>query len=294
MPHFPRAAEWRSAGQWFDFRGHRIFVAVQGEGPPVLLLHGFPTASYDFCRIAPLLSDSHRLIMPDFLGFGFSDKPRNHPYSLFEQAEMIQALAAHFGVERAFLLTHDMGNSVTLELMRRGSPVLEKVVMLNGSVLLDYYRPLMTQKLLLHPLIGPLMTRLRLIRRPVFARQFARLFAHLPPDDQWQDEVDQFWALINANDGAGIYHLLIRYLNERLIHQHDWLDALQAHAAPLTVIWGLRDPVSVPRIAEEGILIRRKDAIYLPLNEVGHYPQWEQPDLVAQAARRTFEGGLVS
>src|SRR5260221_4652454 len=118
----------------------------------------------------------------DFLGFGFSDKPRLHDYSLFEQADIAQAVAAHFGLKRTFILTHDMGNSVALEILKRGDPVVDKLVMLNGSMLLKYYRSLLSQKLLLHHIFGPVISALRLIHHPVFARQFRSLFATQPSE----------------------------------------------------------------------------------------------------------------
>jgi pimeloyl-ACP methyl ester carboxylesterase len=276
--------QWRAAGQWLTIGGHRIFTAVYGSGQPVLALHGFPTASYDYARLVPLLADRYRLIVFDFLGYGFSAKPRPHRYSLFEQADIAEAVAVHYGVTQCYGLTHDMGNSVTLELLRRGRLRINKLVMLNGSVLLKYYQPLLTQRLLLNSVLGPLICGLRLIRRGTFARQFGGLFAQFPP----QQEIDDFWALVNHNDGAAIYHRLIQYLNERKIHELTWLDALQQHHTPLTVIWGQRDPVSVPKIAE-AILERRPDAHYVPLADVGHYPQWEAPERVAEAIRAAFE-----
>ncbi len=271
---------WRQNGDFMTVGDHRIYVQVRGEGPPLMILHGFPTASYDYVHLAPLLEDRYRLILFDFLGYGFSSKPRNHPYSLFEQADIAEAVAARFGMERVFILTHDMGNSVTLELMKRGQLQMEKVVMLNGSVWLQHYRPVITQKLLLHPVIGPIITRLRLIRRPTFARQFGKLFAEKPS----AEEIAAFWSLIKYNGGLANYHLLIRYLSERKVHEKVWLEALAAHTAPLTVIWGHRDPVSVPKIADV-ILEKRPDAVYHPLKDVGHFPQWEAPQRVAEIIR---------
>ncbi len=268
MTNIPTLTSWLKAGEWLSVNGHKIFAVSCGKGDPLLVLHGFPTASFDYARLVPLLAHRYRLILFDFLGYGFSDKPRRHEYSLFEQAEIAQAVAAHFAVKRTFILTHDMGNSVALEILKRGTPGVDKLMMLNGSVLLKHYRPLISQRLLLHPMLGPLISGLRLIRRPVFAHQFSRLFAS-PPSDQ---EIDAFWSLIRYNDGMGIYHRLIQYLNERKLHEYVWLDILEAHSAPLTIIWGQRDPVSVRRIGKY-LVERRPDAAYHPLEEVGHYPQ---------------------
>lgn len=283
MSALPDLNAWRTAGEYITFKGHRIFTTVYGQGKDILVLHGFPTASYDYAHLVPLLSDRFRFILFDFLGYGYSDKPRPHNYSLFEQADIAQAVADHYGMTNGFLLTHDMGNSVALELLKRGKPTIEHFVMLNGSVLLKYYQPLLTQRLLLHPVIGPLITRFRLITKRSFAQQFSSIFAQPPPEA----EVNAFWSLIGYKDGMGIYDRLIQYLNERKIHEYSWLDALKTHTAPLTVIWGQRDPVSVPKIAEV-VLEYRPDAAYIPLPDIGHYPQWETPEQIAAEIRRAF------
>jgi pimeloyl-ACP methyl ester carboxylesterase len=283
VPDIPSLENWRTSGDWLDVKGKRIFVKVVGDGKPLLLLHGFPTASYDYARLLPLLEDRYRLILFDFLGFGFSDKPRPYDYSLFEQAEIAEAVTTHFGFDSVYLLAHDMGASVALEILRRGKPKVEKLVLLNGSVLLDHYRPLLLQRLLLHPVIGPTLTTLRLVGRRGFGKQFGSVFAQRPPEA----EIDAFWSLITYNDGTRIYDRLIQYLNERKIHQHTWLDALKNHPASLTVIWGQRDPVSVPAIAQ-AIMEHRPDARYVPLDDIGHFPQWEAPERVAATVKEAF------
>ncbi len=279
----PSLKNWQASGTYLNVNNQRIFVREEGQGPPLLCLHGFPTSSYDYARLAPLLRDQFHLVFFDFLGYGFSDKPRQHPYSIFEQADITQAVVNSLGIEQINILTHDLGNSVVLELFKRGNPLVERLVMLNGSVLLDYYQPVITQKLLLNLIAGPIISRLRLIRKPIFARQFSKIFAEKPA----QEEIDAFWELIQYNDGMANYHLLIQYLRERKIYEHMWLDELKAHTAPLTVIWGQRDPVSVPKIAE-AILDRRPDTDYHPLAEVGHFPHWENPPVVANIVKQAF------
>jgi pimeloyl-ACP methyl ester carboxylesterase len=284
MNNLPSLRAWHETGEAIQVGSWNIFTKSVGSGPPILVLHGFPTASYDYVRLVPQLSGDFRLIFFDFLGYGFSDKPRGHSYSLFEQADITEAIAAHYGLSEVPILTHDMGNSVALEILRRDRIEVSRLIMLNGSVLLDHYQPLITQKLLLNTISGPIISKLRLIRRPVFARQFGKVFAEQPSSA----EIDVFWELIRYNDGMANYHLLIRYLNERLIHQHTWLAALQNDQAPLTVIWGQRDPVAVPKIAD-AILERRPDAAYYPLQDAGHFPQWEVPDVVAKLVKQAFQ-----
>lgn len=283
MATSPTPEHWRASGEYITYKGLRIFVTMHGSGRPVLLLHGFPTASYDFARVVPLLADRYRLIAFDYPGYGFSDKPRGHAYSLFEDADVAQAVAAHAGADRLCALAHDIGDSVVLELLRRGSPAIDSLVMLNGSVLFERSQMQPVQRLLLNPVAGPLMTSLGLVRKSSFARTFNRLFARpLPPA-----ELDAFWSLVSHNDGARNYHRLMRYVTERLAHQQDWLDALAAHTAPLTLVWGHADPVASPQIPRT-VMERRPDTTYIPLEDAGHYPHWEAPARVAEAAHTAF------
>lgn len=281
-----RVESWRESGRWIRYRTHRLFVNTCGSGPPVLVLHGFPTSSYDYTRLLPLLQDRYRFLLFDYPGFGFSDKPRRYPYSLFDYADAAEAVAAYFGVREALLLAHDIGDSVTLELMRRGALTITRVLMMNGSVLsipFDDLRLRIPQLLLLNRYMGAAVCRLRLFRKFMFVYNFNKIFGSpLPPD-----ELSAFWSLLRYNDGVGIYHQLLRYMPERWQHQHTWLAALQNHRAPLTLVWGQADPVATPAVAD-AVLARRPDARYIRLHNIGHYPHWEAPDVVAEALRESF------
>ena len=93
--------------------------AKQGEGPLLLLLHGFPSSSYDWRLLLEELPGRNVLAF-DFLGFGLSAKPREHDYSLFWQADLTEELVRRHGAGRpVFIVAHDMGTSVANELMAR-------------------------------------------------------------------------------------------------------------------------------------------------------------------------------
>src|SRR3954463_14175203 len=111
-----RVRAWEHGGERIEFRGRRIFVRRRdGDGPPLLLLHGFPSSSYDFRGLLDALP-GRAAIAFDFLGFGLSDKPRDHDYSLVWQADLAGARARG---EPVLVLGHDIGTSVANELMAR-------------------------------------------------------------------------------------------------------------------------------------------------------------------------------
>ncbi|NXT37579.1 MEST protein, partial [Pelecanoides urinatrix] len=124
----PALLSWRSSGGYFTYKDQNIFyrdsTGAVGSSDIVVLLHGFPTSSYDWCKIWEGLTQRfHRVIALDFVGFGFSDKPRPHHYSIFEQASIVEGLVRHLGLhhQRINLLSHDYGDTVAQELLHRWS-----------------------------------------------------------------------------------------------------------------------------------------------------------------------------
>ena len=124
-----------------DLGGERreVFVRSGGNGGWCTLLHGFPTSSFDWHRQWDALAGEHRLLTLDFLGFGDSDKPADHAYSIHEQADLTERVWALHGVERTSLVVHDYAVSVAQELLARrrdgALPVaIERVVFLNGGL----------------------------------------------------------------------------------------------------------------------------------------------------------------
>jgi len=283
--------EWRAQGQSFDFQGHSIRFWEAGPGAqttaekaePLLLIHGFPTASWDWHYLWAPLAEQYRVIACDMLGFGDSAKPRGHAYRLLEQADLQQALLAHLGIAApVHLLAHDYGDSVAQELLARhheGRLRVASCVFLNGGLFPETHRPVLVQKLLLSPL-GPLIGRL--FSRQKLAASFAKIFG--PRTRPSEAELDDFWRLIAANDGPGVMHRLIRYIPERRQQRERWLAAMQKGGVPLRVIDGAHDPISgAHMVARYRELIAAADTVLL--EGIGHYPQTEAPQLVLEHYR---------
>ncbi|HEU0190890.1 MAG TPA: alpha/beta hydrolase [Mycobacterium sp.] len=284
--------DWRDGGRWLSTGAGRVFVrSTSGDGPTVLLLHGFPSSSYDFRAVVDRLGTRPWLTL-DFLGFGFSDKPRPHRYSLLEQADLVQAVVADATEGSAgpvVLIAHDMGTSVATELLARdldGSLGfdLRRAVLSNGSIILDRASLRPIQKVLRSPL-GPLAARLA--NRRMFTREFARLFSDGHPLSA--DEAAAQWALLSHNGGHRIGHLLSAYLDERVRYADRWHGAIRDWTKPLGFVWGLDDPVATPNVLD-GLRELRPGAPVVELPGLGHYPQIEDPDAFAEAAMRILTG----
>lgn len=267
--------EWRAGGTYFDWQGHRMFARIEGTGDPLLVIHGFPTASWDWWKLWPALTKSFRCLAVDMLGYGYSAKPRDAMYSIMRQADLQEALLAREGVTRYRLLAHDYGLTVAQELLARGAPI-RATCLLNGGAFPEVHRPVLTQKLLASPL-GGLVARLTTYR--TFAASMRRIWGTTPPPD---DELRACWRLITESDGMRIMPKLIGYIEERRQNRDRWVGALVDTKAPLRFINGLRDPISgAHMVARYRELVPNPDVVELP--DVGHYPQLEAPDSVLRA-----------
>jgi pimeloyl-ACP methyl ester carboxylesterase len=286
--------QWQQSGEHFNWNGHSIFYRAQGAGDAALLLiHGFPTASWDFAPLWPALCQRFaRVIVLDMLGFGFSAKPPTHAYSLMEQADLQEALLQKLSVRRVHILAHDYGVSVAQELLARqlergdAGLKIESVTLLNGGLFPETHRMTGTQKLLRSPLgfvLGWLMNPRR------FAKSFSVVFG--PQTKPSAAELQDFWRLIRYNNGQRIMHRLIGYIDERRRHRQRWVGALQNTRVPLRLINGPEDPVSgAHMVARYRDLIAKPDIVSLP--GIGHYPQSEAPQQVL-AAFLEFQDGLL-
>jgi len=276
---------WRALGVTRSLLGHRIFQIDSDPGgaralPVLVLVHGFPTASWDFAKLWPALTRDFRVIAADMLGFGFSAKPSDHRYSIFEQADLFEALVTERGIERYHVLAHDYGDTVAQELLARDrtrtTPRLASVCLLNGGLFPETHRPLAIQRLLLGPL-GPVVSRFT--NRRAFERSMRRIFgAQTPPSP---DELDSLWQLVSHDDGHRIFHRLIPYMRERRENRERWVGALVDAHVPLGLIVGAADPISgAHMVARYRELVGHGYVAELP--GIGHYPQIETPGQVLE------------
>lgn len=286
----PELEAWRRRGKRLEVFGLSIFTLETGppEAEPLLVLHGFPTFSWDFHAVLPALAERFRVILHDHPGFGLSDKPEGWTYSLVDQAEVALEVWRRLGVTRGHLLAHDYGTSVSTELLarrERGLLPLEllSVTLSNGSVHLELAELRLTQRLLRHPTIGPWFARR--VTYGFFSRRLRALFAE--PERVAAEELKVLWAGVSRAEGVARAPRISSYLDDRKRFARRWIPPLTRLDLPTHILWGRQDPVAVPAIAE-----RLADEIpgarltWLP--HVGHYPMLEDPEGFAEAALGFF------
>ena len=278
-----RVQAWRDRGSEVEFRDLRIHVYEQeGDGPLLLLLHGFPSSSYDWKLLLEREAD-RAVLAPDFLGFGLSEKPRDHMYTLHWQADMVEELVRRRdGTGEVFFLAHDMGTSVANELMARDiegalEMDLRGGLLLNGSMIQDAASPTLGQRIL-RSAVGPLFSRLSSER--FFRQQFGSIFS--PGHPLTADEAEDQWELICAGGGRTLNHKTIAYMEERFKHAERWHGALGDWGKPLSLAWGMIDPVATEAVLD-AVIALRPSAPVTRFEDLGHYPQIEDPGRVVTA-----------
>lgn len=272
--------QWWADGE----RDGDIFVARAGAGPSMTLLHGFPSSSHDWSKVAPALSEDHALLMPDFLGFGASAKPADHVYSLHEQTDVVERLWAADGITSTAIVAHDYAVSVAQELLARraeGTLTVDitSLTLLNGGLYPDVHRMQPIQEVLLDPEQGPKVGTF--MTEELFVAGLAPTFGE--GFDAAADSAD-IWRSMHRDDGQLISHLTIRYILDRREHEKRWVDALETTDVPLSFFWGMLDPVSGAHMAER-IRERMPDAQLTALDDVGHWPQLEAPERLVAALK---------
>ncbi|NXA13835.1 MEST protein, partial [Sapayoa aenigma] len=243
----PALRSWRSSGTFFTYKDRNIFyrdsTGAVGSSDVVILLHGFPTSSYDWNKIWEGLTQRfHRVIALDFLGFGFSDKPRPHRYSILEQADIVEGLARHLGLQRhrINLLSHDYGDTVAQELLHRS------------------------------------------FRAPAFPPGPRETIPSRSPRDAavpgWESRIPRSASRGPGGAVTGAPLSVLQYINQRKQHRQRWVGALMATSVPLHLIYGPLDPVNPhPEFLQLYKKVLPMSTVSVLDDHISHYPQLEDP-----------------
>ena len=276
--------QWRQRGEIIELCGHQMFVIDEGpkDAPVLLLVHGFPTSSWDFAPMWPTLTGRYRVVAMDMLGFGYSEKPNHRRYTIHSQADRFEALIRHKQLDQYHVLAHDYGDTVAQEMLARqnhgvGAGRWLSGCFLNGGLFPETHRALLTQKLLLSPL-GGLINRLSGFSQ--FRKSFTSVFG--PNTKPTDSELKAHWTLINTHDGKHLFHNLMTYILDRQFNRDRWVKALQKPCCPLALINGSVDPVSGAHMVVRYKELNCQLDYLAELPQIGHYPQVEAPDEVAR------------
>ena len=205
------------------------------------------------------------------MGFGYSEKPNPHRYTIHEQADICEAVVEDRKLDSFHVFAHDYGDTVAQELLARqnegkGAGRWLSLCLLNGGLFPETHQARLVQKLLLSP-VGPLVTKLS--NKRVFERSLSEVFGRNTQPSR--EHLDSFWTLINENDGKRVFHNLITYMSDRKQHRERWVRALQESVVPIalgqTVIRAKRASGNIDRLWDVSIFqFDPGDGLYRRIN----------------------------
>jgi pimeloyl-ACP methyl ester carboxylesterase len=281
-------ASWLAAGKHFDYLGFDIFFQMEGSGPPLLLIHGYPFNSFDWARIWPTLTQRFTVIAPDMMGMGFSAKPVAYEYSVHDHADMHEALLAHLGIDNAHILAHDIGDSVGQELLARhefGQPAygalsIDSITWLNGGLFVETYTPRAAQKLMSATPLGDILSPMQ--KSPLSRRLLEPTLREMfgPNTKPTRHMMDVFNQILDYNDGRRVLHKVGRFIGNRYTHRNRWVRAMRQTKVPMRLIDGPVDPNSGAHMARRYAEVIPHPDVVMLADDIGHWPQLEAPDAV--------------
>jgi len=290
--------DWFSRGKMYEVLGRQMFALEEGDlsKETIILIHGFPTSSFDYQRSIGLLSAHYRVVTFDHLGFGFSEKPvSNYTYSLVDQAEQALNLWRIMGIESvAAIVSHDMGDSVLTEILSRYERKLlpdyfdnffNKIVFTNGGMKYDLINFRLSQSVLMSR-VGPYLTSLGSIQELAgvmdgfSVKQLGSIWSSKYNDlDQKQEDIKKIQMINRYKNGNLLTHLTIGYLHDRSRFEMRWMKSLEnLNSIQTFLLWGNEDavaPMSIPLALKENI----KDTLVdFRTMETGHFLMLEDPE----------------
>jgi pimeloyl-ACP methyl ester carboxylesterase len=299
-----RAEDWRSRGSYFSWQpaeggvpSVQIFHVKIGDpdAPVLLLIHGWPTCSVDWFDIASQLSANFRVCALDFPGYGFSAKPPGWGYSIARDEELIEFyLAEVIGAHAAATVAHDRGTSVALLHAARcadgrSTQGFGHLMLLNGNIFLPLSNLTAAQRTMLD---GESWSRIAAMVTPSAMAEGLGATTFTPPRVAGDAEVEALSATFSYDNGTQVLHETIQYLIERANHEQEWLTALAEATFPVTLIWGLCDTVSPPRVASyvwnEYLMRKAGPGRLYFIPDANHYLQLDRPEAFVQVLRHAL------
>jgi haloalkane dehalogenase len=237
----PEIYEYPFTSHYFKIGNNRLHYLDEGEGPPAVLLHGNPTWSYYYRHLVKELATRHRVVVPDHMGCGLSDKPVDYRYRLRTHIENLGGLLDHLEIDSFEMVVHDWGGAIGMGYATSFPERIKKIVILNTAAFRSQRIP-MRIRMCRWPGIGKLLVRgvNGFARAALFMAVENRLSreaerAYLMPYDSWANRIAiyEFVKDIPLHRSHPSYSTLLDIEN-KLGYLHDL-------EIPMLIVWGGRD-----------------------------------------------------
>lgn len=233
-------------GKYLDLEGVNYHFLDEGEGPAMLMVHGNPTWSFYYRSLIEAFRGNHRVIVPDHIGCGLSDKPQNYSYRLARHTDNLERLILDLDLNDITLVVHDWGGPIGLGTAVRHPQRFSRLVITNTAAFTSDFMPFLL-KICRLPLLGELLIRglnafaglaplIAVGGRPL---QGAVRRGYVCPYDSWANRIatHRFVADIPTEPSHPSFAALLE-LEQGL--------ARLAHL-PVQIYWGEKDWVFTPR-----------------------------------------------
>jgi haloalkane dehalogenase len=268
----------RSAGREFEAGGVRSFVREEGEGDPVVLMHGIPVSSFLYRKVLPLLAERGlRGVAFDLPGLGLAEKPGGFDYSWSGLGRWTGEAINGLEIDRCHLVLHDIGGPIGLEWALRNRDRVRSLTVLDTLIDVAHFRRVWTMDLAAPPVIGPLWVAT--IRPPV-ARWLFYMQGIGDRSATPAHEVDAHIALLHHDGGGSSFRKIVRGFEPTEEKERFYTEGLREAGWPAAILWGSRDPAlgEDRRRAVEDVLGSEATVI-----SAKHFLQEDQPRVVANA-----------
>jgi haloalkane dehalogenase len=268
----------RAAGREFEAGGVRSFVREQGEGEPIVLMHGIPVSSFLYRKVLPLLTERGlRGVAFDLPGLGLAEKPEGFDYTWSGLGRWTGEAIDALGIDRCHLVLHDIGGPIALEWALRSRDRVRTLTVLDTLIDVAHFRRVWTMDLARPPLLGPLwVTTIRApVARWLFYMQGIGARSATPAH-----EVDAHIALLHRDGGGRSFREIVRGFELTEEKERLYMEGLRQAGWPATILWADRDPAlgEDRRRAFEDVL-----GIEAKVIPAKHFLQEDQAPAVADA-----------
>jgi pimeloyl-ACP methyl ester carboxylesterase len=254
--------------------GHRFISYVdEGRGEPLVLLHGIPTWGFLWSGLLPALAMTHRVLIPDLLGYGFSDRREGFDRSIARQAEALDAWMDRLGVKDAVVVGHDVGGGVAQHLALRFPQRVSRLCLMN-SICFDSW-PIEAMVQLGHPGVARRLSA-QAVQRTLRVLLRRSGFATAPPDGVLEGLLAPYGTEVGktslVRDAAALDTNQTLELVPKLMHV----------AVPTRVVWGVDDAFQ-PVMWGERLAWEIPGATLVRVEHARHFLMWDQPHAVMTA-----------
>lgn len=277
-------ATHEASGREFEAGGVRSFVREQGDGEPVVLLHGVPVSSFLWRKVLPELAERGlRAVALDLPGLGLAERPRDFDYSWSGLGRFCAAATEALGLDRFHLAVHDIGGPVGFEVAVAAPERIRSLTVLNTVVAVASFRRPPPMKPYAVPGIGELA--LATLTRPAFRVLFRRIglgdSSSVPAA-----EIDAHLELLRRGDRGRAFLKIMRGFELTRTKQQLYEGTLRDVPYPVGALWGADDPALKP--SQAGEAVRRAAGLErLETVSAKHFLQEDRPAEVATAIAAT-------